>query len=273
MADFSIQEINDGVGDIRLNRFRIAFETPPGHKLLAGDLIDQFPAWFRSKHAHVTFGDRSFEGKRTLRFHGYAKLLIFDDIAPEHDDWVFIEWADRTIGLTVQTLKREFFLAGDDIKTTAKAAAAVVFIPVIGQGLGLAGALGVGAVGVHYNRMHFLAGKRSWRIGAGDLFGMKGDVMVLETVAIERFAARPFMTVDAIAGLESKIADVWIAMLDNFVSLKGLRPVAQPLKPGWQRRNRVDYVFHSFGSANALYANPEFQDVFKLYRTILPREE
>jgi len=37
-----------------------------------------------------------------------------------HDDWVVRHWHDRTIGFTAQTLKREFFIAGEDAASPAE---------------------------------------------------------------------------------------------------------------------------------------------------------
>src|SRR5262249_17452142 len=94
MGDFSELLIYDGVGDIHLNRFRIAFEPPSGTTAaalgkaaatLAADLIDNFPTYLESEYATVRFGERDHEGKPTLHFHGYAKVLGIDQAAV-HDD-------------------------------------------------------------------------------------------------------------------------------------------------------------------------------------------
>jgi hypothetical protein len=271
MADFTALTVDTGEGAIHFNRFRIAFEPPAGTSAatLASDLIDNFPTYLKSEFATVEFGDRDFEGKRTLRFHGYAKLLGLD-LAAAHDDWVVRQWVDRNVGFTAQTLKREFFSAGDDVGVTAETGL-LVFVPVIGPILGVGGALGIGATaGVHYNRMHFLAGRRSWRISDGTVFGLSGSVIVLETVAVERFSATPFRTVNAIIGLEAKVPDVWIAFLNNFVNKKGLKVVTQTLKARWINKARADYVQLTFDDTGDLAADPEFQDAYKLYPTILP---
>ena len=119
-------------------------------------------------------------------------------------------------------------------------------------------------------RMHFLAGRRSWRIGDGALFGESGGVLVLETVAVERFSATPFMVADAVIGLESKLPDVWVAMLTNFVDKRRLTAVRQPLKPRWTNKGRVDYMTRSFPDFGAMAADAEYQDIYRLYPTIIP---
>jgi hypothetical protein len=270
MGDFSELPVYEGVGDVHLNRFRIAFEPPASQSAaaLAADLIDNFPTYLKSEFATVEFGDRSHEGNRTLRFHGYARLLGLD-IAAVHDDWVERAWMDRNIGFTAQTLKREFFSAGDDVGVTAQSAATFL-IPVVGPFIGGASTLLGATAGVHYNRMHFLAGRRSWRIGEGSVFGVPGNVIVFETVAVERFSASAYSTADAVIGLEEKIPDVWIALLNNFVNKKGLKVVPQKLKPRWINRSRVDYLTLSFEDFPRMVAEPEYLDVYKLYPTILP---
>jgi hypothetical protein len=270
MSDFTALPIDDGSGGIHFNRFRIAFQPPNGTSAatLAGDLINNFPTYFNSEFAKVEWGSRKHEGKPTLHFHGYAKVLGLD-LAKPHDDWVVRHWVDGNIGFTAQTLKREFFVAGDDLGTGVPTGAFLLgpLLPVVG----LIGAVAATGVAIHYNRMHFLAGRRSWRISDGAVFGLPGNVIVFETVALERFSATAYRTANAVIGLESRIPNVWIALLNNFVNKKGLTVVPQTLKPRWKSKNRVDYLQLSFGDledVRPIVAEPEVQNVLRLYPTI-----
>jgi hypothetical protein len=279
MGDFTALSIDDGSGDIHVNRFRIAFQPPKGISAatLAADLVDNFPTYFNSEFARVEWGSRQHEGKPTLHFHGYAKVLGLD-LAKPHDDWVVRHWVDRDIGFTAQTLKREFFVAGDDVAAGVGAAVGASFIfnavpvlGVVGKVLGPVATVVVGgAAAIHYNRMHFLAGRRSWRISDGAVFGLSSNVIVLETAAIERFSAAAYRTADAVIGLESRIPNVWIALLNNFVNKKRLTVVPQTLKSKWKSKNRVDYLQLSFGENDIPLADPEFRDILRLYRTAWP---
>jgi hypothetical protein len=263
MADFTELTVDTGVSDYHFNRFRIAFQplAKKSAAFLASDLVVRFPTYFNSKFAVVEWGDHYHDGKPTLHFHGYAKVLGID-LGHPHTDWVVRAWVDQMIGFTAQTLKREFSDLGEDLEAYVPAAMAGSINPIVGQ----AAAFGA----VHYNRMHFLAGQRSWRIGPGSVFGVPGNVIVMETVAVERFSARVFQIPDVVLGLESKIPDIWIALLNNFVTMNGATVV--PLTPGprWKSKNRVDYVQLSFNSLGALKADPEFAKAFPLYPTILP---
>ena len=259
MADFTRLSVYDGVGDYHLNRFRIVFEPPPGGrspKTLPGDLIDNFPSYVQSSYATVKFGDDDLDGKKTLQFHGSAAPGM-------HDDWVVREWVDRDIGFTAQTLKQE----SGGVGTGVGVAVGVILVAPLA---GVLGAVGAGAASTHYNRMHFLAGRRSWRVGPGSDFGVSGNVFVLETVAVERFSANVYRLANVMKDLEAEIPNVWIAMLNNFANKNGLTVVTPSLKPRWQRKARVDYVQLEFDKLGEMLADPEFQDTFRLYPTILP---
>jgi hypothetical protein len=268
MADFTALTVDTGVGAYHFNRFRIAFQLPPGKSaaFLASDLVVRFPSYLNSPYATVEWGDHYHEGKPTLRFHGIKKLLGINIAAP-HSDWVVREWVDQMVGFTAQTLKREFFSAGEDIAAfEGPNVGASVLIPVVGPVYGAAG----GFTAAHYNRMHFLAGRRSWRISPGNVFGVQGNVIVLETIAAERFSAHAYNIGDAVIGLEKAIPDVWIALLNNFVTQNGFTVVPQPLGPRWVSRNRVDYLQLAFPSLGAMKADAEFAKANALYPTILP---
>jgi len=267
MEDFTELTLDTGVSDYHFNRYRIAFQPLPKKSaaFLASNLAVCFPTYFNSSFATVKWGDRYHEGKPTLHFHGYAKVLGID-LGHPHTDWVARIWIDQTIGFTVQTLKREFIDFGEDAETyipaTAGGTLALPISPVAGPVAGFSA--------VHFNRMHFLAGRRSWRIGPGSVFGVPGNVIVMETVAVERFSSRAFQIGDYVLGLETKIPDIWIALLNNFVTMNGA--TVAPLTPGarWKTKNRVDYVELSFSNLGALKADPEFARAFPLYPTILP---
>lgn len=120
--------------------------------------------------------------------------------------------------------------------------------------------------------MHFLAGRRSWRLDDGKSFEVDGDVLVLETTAVERFSHNAFALADTVLGLEASVPDVWTAMLNNFVRLRKLVRVPQSLRPGWKTRDGIDYYIKKFGDEASLLGDVEFaqQKRLKLFKTILP---
>ena len=274
MADFTELPVYGGVGDWHFNRFRIAFEPPKSATkvTLYANLLAYFPTYINSDYATAKWGDVKYNGLKTVHFHGYAKYIGID-VGQPHTDWVAIVRLDPVaVGFTVQTLKREFLDVKEDGETTA-AGGALVFVPVVGPMLGLAGgAILGGTAGTHYNRMHFLAGRRAWRIDNGSVFGLSNNVMVLETVAVERFSAEVFNIADSVLALEKRLPNVWLAFLNNFVNQMGLKPVDQALKPRWKKDSRAMHIELSLANQVGLMGDPEFLDAYKLYPHLLPTE-
>jgi hypothetical protein len=282
MADFDVQPVWDGVGDFHLNRYRIAFEQPANvaKEALAQDFINNFPAYLNSPYATVTFPGKTFNGKPTLKFWGALKLLWghVEGNPDAHHDWVVREWMDPRIGQTAQTLCRNFFEAPDDVAAGAGGS--------VGGGLALGpvGSLIGTVLAVEINRKHFLAGRRSWRIDDASAFGQSpadflspgsANILMLETAAVERLSSRAFTVGDYVIGIEKRVPDIWISNLQNFVRMKGLKPV--PIitpQPGdiWQKTtlNWVRYYSNKFTDFAALSASKQFTDMQPLYPTILP---
>jgi len=276
MADFTELPVYGGVGDYHFNRYRVAFKCPPAEtkQSLAKDFVDNFPAYLTSPYATVVKGERNFGSRPTFHFHGF-KMVPFPsavplrspptiDIARPHTDWVAKIDENDNLGFTAQTLKREFMVVSEDGPT----------------GFGVLGIPGVSplidliAAGdpMEVNRMHFLAGRRSWRLDDGKSFEVDGDVLVLETAAVERFSHKAYVRADAVLGLEEAVPDIWIAMLNNFITKRTLVRVPQRLRPGWMNKNGIDYYIRSFGDEAALSGDIEFaqQKRLGLFKTILP---
>ncbi|MPZ31310.1 MAG: hypothetical protein GEV13_09990 [Rhodospirillales bacterium] len=131
--------------------------------------------------------------------------------------------------------------------------------------VGLGGALLSGGAAVHVNRLHFLAGRRSWRIGEGAVFDpdLKDDAIILETAAVERFSSRAYSTADSVIDLQNKVPDICIAFLNNFVDKQGLPVFVQTLKPGWKRKNWANYLQLPFESFAQLRAAREYADLIQ----------
>ncbi len=282
MADFTELPVYNGVGGYHFNRYRVVFKCPPAEtkQSLARDFVANFPTYLTSRYATVARGDRNFESRPTLHFHGFKMVPIPNpaerasnhpqlsiDIARPHTDWVVKIDENDNLGFTAQTLKREFRVLSEDGPTSFAVAAA-----------GIAGArlidLIAGGDPTEVNRMHFLAGRRSWRLDDGKSFEVDGDVLVLETIAVERFSHKAYMRADSVLGLESAVPDIWIAMLNNFVTKRILVRVPQRLRPGWKNKNGIDYYVKSFDDEASLTGDIEFaqQKRLGLFKTILPKK-
>jgi hypothetical protein len=275
MADFTALPVYDGVGAYHFNRFRVVFERPAGEtrESLARDFVANFPGYFRSQFANVVKGERSFGSIPTLHFHGFKNvpipslaspigaLPIDIDIARPHTDWVAQIDMNDNLGFTAQTLKREF----RDVSEDGAAALPLLASPLLTL-------IVAGDDPIEINRMHFLSGRRSWRIDDAKNFEVDGDLMVLETTAVERFSHKAYIRADSALGLETAIPDIWIALLNNFVQMRRLVRVPQPPRAGWKNKNRVDYYLKSFEEGDSLGGDAEFaqQKRLRLFKTLLP---
>jgi hypothetical protein len=268
--DFTSLWVYDGVGDYHFNRFRVVFECPPSEtkQSLADDFVARFPYYLTSQYANVRKGERNFGVIPTLHFHGFkiVNMPVLPgpaggasanvDIARPHTDWVGQIDKNDGLGFTAQTLKREFVDLSEDLMTLPVDLVTLDTVPA-----------------VRINRMHFLAGRRSWRIDDGKSFEVDGDVLVLETTAVERFSHEAYVIADTVIGLESAIPDVWISLLNNFVNMRGLVRVPQRPRPGWRNKDGVDYyVSNKLSDLKALGGDAEYnqQRRLGLFKTLLP---
>jgi hypothetical protein len=293
MADFEELKVFDGCGPWHLNRFRIAFECPTGmsKNMLAANFVGRFPQFLNSPYATTEVASgHTFEGKTTLKFWGSLKILGIETNYMHHD-WVFQAWKDPSIGFTAQTLKRTFI---DPIEDAAVGAASTPFAPLI-PGVGsipVVGQAAAAGAGVETNRKHFLAGRRSWRLDTMDAFSgnpleynsppASGNLLMLETVAIERFSDRFYQLGDKVMGLEKTIPPIWISNLENFVRIMGLKArtgLWGYARQGWQSAGAkfptvgsgaVSFFIENFPDEASLNNDVECHDVLRLYPTILP---
>ena len=290
MADFEDLKVYNGVGPYHLNRYRIAFEYSAGltKEMLAADFVARFPAYLGSPYATTEFSTRTHNGNATLKFWGSMKLLKVEANPGVHHDWVVQAWKNPAVGFTAQTLKRNFLEVGDAAAAFGGSLGGGAVVPILGGPVGA-------VVGVEENRKHFLAGRRSWRIDNLAAFGVdpqeynsppaSDHLLILETVAVERFSDTVYTVGDAVVGFEARIPPVWIANLENFVNLnrgKGLVPRTRLWgygRAGWKSAastfptiggGYVSYFQDSFADLAALKSDFEFTEVFRLFPTILP---
>ena len=279
MGDFTVLPVYGGVGDWHFNRYRAVFQRPPAlsKQLLAKDFVTNFRQYLTSKYAKVLKADRTYATMPTLHFHGFKMVRTVSggdatpaesmeiDIAAPHSDWVVKIDDNDHLGFTVQTLKREFTDLSEDVLTKPVGVIGMLVNPLLVVPFGRDDPMQV-------NRMHFLAGRRSWRLDDGKNFEVDGDVLVVETCAVERFSHKSYVRADSVLGLQAAIPDVWVAMLTNFVRMKALVQVPQRLRPGWKNKEGIDYYAKSFASFDALASDVEYaqQKRLGLFKTLLP---
>ena len=129
-------------------------------------------------------------------------------------------WSDPNLGFTAQTLQRRFLDKDDGQAALAAGGAAALGGPI-------AAVAADDAMGA--NCKHFLAGRRSWKLTDGTMFGLPQSLHVLETAAVERFSCRTYQASNIGGMTENKIPPIWIANLANFVDRPGYEVIPQPI--------------------------------------------
>lgn len=288
MAQFRALNIHsDGVGDYRLNRFRIYFrrELLPGKKApeknSGGEFARNFPKYFNpGNQAEAQFkSELTWNGEASIRFLLKASLMgkrnwIADHMIPDvHADYVGIIQKDDSKGFCAQTLLRKFDEKQDaiirgiflglllpdhrdptaaDVRRAQKQAEAMVEI----------------------NRHHFLAGRRSWVIQPAAYFGPSpmSDAWALETAAIERLSDSFFQAVTKtglMGSFDESIRAVWTCLLNNFIEQTGFEPLT--IKPWQHNEGKVSYIERSFTQRTDCEKSTEFAEITKLHDQIYTR--
>lgn len=155
---------------------------------------------------------------------------IRDWMMPDiHTDSVGYAAAPKANAFTVQTLKR-LFKTGDDHKievliestvlallstyllTNPVTAGLAPFLLIPKVRKAIAGPLSDYAINI--NQHHFLAGRRSFRMGTAADYGLPGNNWVFETAAVERYSHEVYQkTTDIVmGGAVAAVTPVWVQM-------------------------------------------------------------
>ena len=164
---------------------------------------------------------------------------IRDWMMPDiHTDSVGYATAPKPNAFTVQTLKR-LFKSGDDhtievlVESTVIALLSTALLvnpltaglapylltPAVRKAI----AAPLSAYAININQHHFLAGRRSFRMGTAAEYGIPGSNWVFETAAVERFSHEVYQkTTDIVmGGAAAAVTPVWVQMGAKLASVYG----------------------------------------------------
>lgn len=199
----TLEPRRDGVSDYHFNSFVAFFSAPRGFNPVRAtqELLRDFPNVFSQ-------GNRAVAVRTACRNDGLPTVrFTFDAPGPNiHDDWVSMQAGP--VSFLARTLERRWYTLAE------KALGPISLLPGLGAPAGI-----LGEIAVDINRRHFLAGRRSWRIGR---VGNTHDYYV-ETAAFERYSHLAYLGSSAIIDMRQAIIDVWTIMLSNVLRLNGLR--------------------------------------------------
>lgn len=289
-----------------LNRFRICVAAPGAnlakYRTIAAHMLERMPEYMNPHTAKVEVQDRQWEGNKTLRFTGAAKVRPFsvpiynplerrwitvpvreeirDWAIPDvHTDWVGVEPGTLTAtGFTAQTLKRNFFDGSDAlIKGAALAALAALEMKTwwnVPLALTeLAAEEIISAYLIWVNQHHFLAGRRSFRFVDGKEFGYDDGRWVFETAAMERFSLLPYLASEMVMGrAEDIVKPVWVEMAQQFCRKNNLTVIKHSGTPfGWQgSKNEVSFLQQRFPGYSAMLHSADGRTIGKIHLKLHP---
>lgn len=289
----------NGVGPVHVNRFRTRIRPGRGQAMPSGiDLANNMRTFMDPRTAAVGIDNgREWHGRPTLVFRGVARVRPFilltqipipiplpagwDAIGVPQTvrDWMMPDIHTDTVGFpdylsdhafTVQTLKR-LFESGEDA-TIRTLIVRVVAPMVVGA---LAGVIGefitrplvrryisepLANYAIDINRHHFLAGRRSFRMGTAQEFGLQGNEWIFETAAVEAYSHPVFQhTTDIVmGGSNATVTPVWVQMGARVASSYGTQV------------GSVEVANSNVGSPSNLAADPLYRSISQRHSALLP---
>lgn len=254
--------VTDGVGDYHINHF-IGYGAyqqlkNPQERLawLNKEFYRRFVEVFSPNEATAEKGKYSFKGKDTIEFKigndlwTLVKGLASGDVGPlakklaglAHSDWVSIEMSDDGVSFYASTLKRKWMW---DIEKLALSKSEDWRNP------------------IEVNQHHFLAGRRSFKIG----YSEELTRLYVETVAFERSSLCEYNVVEKNTGvLRKEITNIWTNLIENVENSFGkwISPsklVNQKVRQGYQTEGNVDYRVGQY--KNAAQGIKEFDTILQ----------
>jgi hypothetical protein len=259
------------------------------------NLVAMMPKFMDGQTASVQ-PDRTngWRGHPSLMFRGVARVrpfaMVYPTPIPLPDwvpdaikeiampsiirDWMMPDVHTDSVGLTslkssaftVQTLQRHFETRDDRIIRNAVKGMFVLAalpVPALAALIALDGdrlSKPLADMAVEVNQHHFLAGRRSFRMGTAAEFGEKGDHWVFETAAVERYSHTAFrLTTDIVmGGAHSSVVPVWRQMGAKVAETYG------------KMIGNVEDDWSELLSANAVSNSSYYQEIARRHADLLP---
>jgi hypothetical protein len=250
----SLSTIRDGVGDYHMNHF-IAYFEPYVDKFKPVNSIKFFYQEFCNIFSSNNVAKVSLDRTRKFQELDVVKFTIGGNlgnfwqqlIGEPHDDWVAMQMAGDGQSFYGTTLKRMWLEPID-----------AILLAGINAGLPLLGPL-LGPIVVEANMRHFLAGRRSWRVGLNRSL----NLYYVETAAFERSSHDFYQGAELTGLLRESIRDLWTYLLENYpVKLCPIEAM-QLVPKDYLVKGNVAYRMDADPSAQTALLRPWFSDVLK----------
>jgi len=197
----------DGIGKYHINHHVGYFEPKSEFNSLTeiDRLFSNFGTIFSKNNIAVAVLTKyKFKNHNTIKFTiGGTEGGILDNLAGVlHDDWVSLQMEANGQSFFASTLKREWMENSEIVVSTGSQ---LFPWPPPGDHYSVKEAIKI-------NQRHFLAGKRSWKIGYDDEL----KLLYLETAAFERFSSIPSLVAGTLIESQNKIIEIWTNLIENY---------------------------------------------------------
>lgn len=223
--------VTEGVGDYHINHFigygsYLALKSPEKIvRLLNQALYLGFVDVFEPNEAAAEKGDYLFNGVDTIEFTvGGKRGDLFEKAGGLfHSDWVSMQMSADGESFYASTLKRRWMTTSEKVLLLAQNDAKDL---------------------IETNQHHFLAGRRSFKIG----YDQDLKRLYIETAAFERSSLCEYNVLEKTGLLRDAIVAIWTNLIENFEKTWGkwispslLPKPHQAVRQGYSRKGNVDY--------------------------------
>ena len=123
------------------------------------------------------------------------------------------------------------------------------------------------SIAVNVNQHHFLAGRRSFHVDEGSVFGYDDGRLVFETAAVERYSLTAFKLATDIAmgGAPAVIRPVWIQMVRRVALNNAMRIIVERPQPGWMKDQEVHYIQQELANVGRVPSSSQWPEIVRLH--------
>ena len=266
-GEFTEKNVYEGVGNFHVNHFIGYFTTTknlyiPSSKdilIFNREFFNNFGFIFSVKNvSDASLSKHTYKNKKTVCFKlggNINKLVNYSEYfnipyfnidklgGIFHEDWVSFEMADNQLSFYGSTLKRKW-VEKLELKLFSQVAELTKAVGLIDDNYSSVSKFITNFIEV--NQHHFLAGRRSWRVGYDEDL----NHLYVETLAFERSSLCEYSMLEKTGKLRETILDLWINLILNYVGVHKfmLYPIFY-IPKDFNLISRYDYEFRG----NVLY--------------------
>jgi hypothetical protein len=250
-----LNTIFDGLGDFHVNHFIGYFQLPITKENHPRNLTSQFRRRFCNifsadniASAKLGGAKKKFKGLDTVEFiiGGNLGPLVEQVTGFVHSDWVSMQMDKDGNSFYGTTLKRNWLEKGEIVFLLASLTSILNIVNPVTAVFALAKHAAASRL-IETNQYHFLAGRRSWRVGYDD----RRQMYYVDTAALERSSRVEYAAMEITDILRDDIIALWSHLVTNYVADIESELIKMPLEPKYEffeLDGKIINVAHRMGS-------------------------